>query len=159
MAYHAGQLLKASDLGQATTCAEYNATANQTITTATDTILAFGTTNTTSTLVTRAVDGVGHNFTLNREGIWAITAQCRYTSSGTGERFFAITLNGTTSRVAVEGGEAGSQALSASLCIVRAFSATDIIRVMTFHNKGSNADTAGSNVDGYGRINLCWLGG
>lgn len=157
MTYVAGQKLKASQLGQASTCAEYNASADQTISTGTDTVAAYGTANTTSSLVTRNVSGVGHTFTLNRAGIWMITAVERYAAGAAGERYAALQVLTLTLNAC--GGEAGSKAHTMPLALCRAFSSGDIVRVIVYQDTGGNATRVGNNLAGWGRINLNWLGG
>lgn len=158
MAYYAGQKLRASDLGQSTTCAEYNNSASQTIGTGSDTKVAFGTTNTTSTLVTRTVDGVGHSFTVNDDGIWAITTTMFWGAVATGERWTRITVNGSPMHSAAQQAP-GALFIVENVTLIRPLSNGDLVHVIVFQNSGGNRDIGSDNTNGLGRINLCWLGG
>lgn len=158
MGYKAGQKLRASDLGSADTSAEYNATSDQTITTSTDTKIAFGTTNSSSTYVTRAVDGVGHSFTLNRDGLWAITTGILWEALTTNERWTRIWVNGAPI-VQIADIAASANFISQNGHITRPFTNGDVIHIVGWQNKGSSVLSKADNTNAYGRINLCWLGG
>lgn len=148
-------LVPQADVG---TYAEYNSNNNQTISNNTQPVIWFPTANRTSTLVTPAVDGVGHRFTLNRAGLWMISTTIRWVSATGGERY---TLIGSS-----DGGLASqSDVLPASLggpvtsnvAVCRYFIATAWVRVECFQNAGANRDLESSNPNGWGRINLAWI--
>lgn len=63
----------------------------QSIPSATDTTVAFGTAVATPTGVTRATSGAGHKFTLGSSGVWHASATVRYATNATaGEKAFGI---------------------------------------------------------------------
>jgi hypothetical protein len=156
--YYAGQKLKASDLGQETTTAEYNAASNQSIPNNADTTIAFGTTNLTSTLVTRSTSGAGHKFTLGRSGLWVVSASIRFTAAATGER--AMNLATAAGRFA-NSSHPGSSGSASNLFIeiVKYFASGTEIHIGVFQNSGGALNSEGLNSDAYGRFNIGWLGG
>ncbi len=156
MAFYAGEKLKAANLGQLTTTAQYQATANQTISTSSSTFVAFAGSTITTSLVTRTVNGAGHTFTLNSSGLWAITATLRYSAQATGYR--EVWLQGPIGHIC-----GSSQPASASspatmiLSICQWLDAGTGIAVATFQDAGSNATLLGDTSNAYGRIDLACL--
>lgn len=82
MPFNAGQRLRSSNLGQLALTARYEGASTQTITTATDTLVAFGTEKISSDYVTRTASGSGHFFTVNASGIWFVQFRVRWSTSG-----------------------------------------------------------------------------
>jgi len=151
--------------GEIASDAQYQAASDQTISSGSDTLAAFGTTKLSSTLVTRNTSGAGHAFRLNRAGRWAINTTVRWENSASGgERFNSIMYAG--SNVASQG------ILKAASSSPITFNLSVLVRVTTAAAGTSSADVAinayqfaGSNQvleadDGsaWGRINLSWLG-
>lgn len=160
MTFTAGQKLSAADLNDAlaaTGCeAEYNATSDQTFTTGSEVNVAFGTANTTTSLVTRAVSGVGHSFTLNLAGVWLITTTCRWTASATGQRYNSIQINGSA-HASSDASAVAAIPVNHNITLCKRFSLSDVITVTGFHDAGANRDMQANNVAGWNRINLNWL--
>jgi hypothetical protein len=77
--------------GGTTAHAQFSAASAQSVPNAANATCAFGTTDTSSALVTRASRGAGHQFTLGASGIWVITGTTRYASAAvTGERYAGL---------------------------------------------------------------------
>jgi hypothetical protein len=158
--FTAGQKLRADVLNEALdggTSAQYNAAATQTITTGTQPIVAFGTTNRTSTLVTRAVSGAGHKFTLLRAGIWGITSCVRWAGNTGGERYVLLTssIGGLCSAGNPVGVLNGPVTISPST--QEYFPAGSTVWIEAFQNSGGNRDLEFNNGAAWGRISLTWL--
>lgn len=150
--------------GEIASDAEYNATSNQTIAHATDTVLAFGTANQTCPLVTRNVSGTGHSFRLLRAGRWSIIATLRWAANSTGERFNAVRMGGAN--IASQGAllATGSSAITHNLSAVKRVTAAQAgtsaadVDAIAYQNSGANRDIEGYNPGGWGRFNFAWLG-
>ncbi len=142
--------------------AQYNASATQTIGTGTQPVVAFGTANRTSALVTRSTQGAGHRFTLNRSGVWGITTCIRWAGAVTGERYVLLTssLGGLCSAGFPMSNGATSPLngpVTVSPSTQEYFTAGDWVQVEAFQNSGSNKDLEFNNGAGWGRISLAWL--
>lgn len=164
MSFVAGQRIRASDMnglvpqGDVGTYAEYNTASNQSFTSGTQAVVLFGTTNLTSTLVTRATDGAGHRFTLGRAGLWVISATIRWVSDSGGERYSTITSSdggvASQSDILAAGTTA---AVTSNLSICRYFNLSAWVRVECYQNAGGNRSLESNNASGWGRINLAWI--
>lgn len=154
MAFYAGQKLKASNLGQLDHYAQYQSSAGQVIGTAADTVLAFGTDNITSSLVTKSTTGAGHKFTLNAAGIWSITATARFPGTATGQRaaHFKDSLGlwiHSTSQPASATAPAGLH-----LTITKYFAANDTVQFEVYQDSGGNITTDSNSTLAWGRIDI-----
>jgi len=138
------------------TWAEYNAASNQTYTSAVQDVVAFGTANTTSSLVTRSTDGTGHRFTLGRAGLWGFSTVIRWNTSTADERY--ILLTGTTP-LGASGFWLGSLTGPVTLhcSAVRYMALNDFVRVECWQNTGATRTLQSDNTAAWGRINLAWL--
>jgi hypothetical protein len=137
------------------TYAEYRKGAGQTITTSLDTLMGFGTTTVSSSLVTRTAVGLGHYFTLNRAGTWQIAVGPRWTlSSAAGERSMVIStdVSPTADRMAPDSGGAGTTGLFA--LVRKPFPVNQRIGVWLWQATG--ADLAIDNTIGDNRITFEW---
>lgn len=153
----AGQRIHASDIPSATTYAEYQATADQTVTTTTDTECAYATTIAQTTMVKIFAVGAGHGFTFNKAGLWAVTVNERWAPVASGERAFYLMINGGQFQ---NSAQPGSSAASSSFAfgIIKPFAIGDSVWVVAYQNSGGNLARQ-ANVAGSGRICFAWLGG
>jgi hypothetical protein len=158
MTFYAGQKVRASNLNDLLSVdAKYSAASNQSIPTSTDTVIAYGTANRTSTLVTRAVSGAGHSFTLNRAGLWAVTATTRYGSTAaSGEWYHAIVAAGAIEAAQGHIGPAiaGSRTINAS--VTTYFPAGSIVTVNAWQSSGGAVNTDAGN-PGWVSVHLAWI--
>lgn len=156
MAFYAGQKLRASQLGQLSTTAQFQATANQSIPNNALTFVAFGTTLIASDLVTRTVSGAGHIFTLEKSGIWIAAFGVRYAAAAGGVRDAWI-QDGVGRRISSS--QAGSSAAESSLsaCLPSWFNAGDVIAVATLQNSGGAVNANASTPSGYGRLDIAYI--
>ena len=69
----------------------------------TDTVVAFGTTEITSPIVTRSASGAGHKFTLAEAGFYQVTVTARFSAGLAGRRFVEIRNAAQTARFVSEG--------------------------------------------------------
>lgn len=165
MAFQPSEKMRAATLnnyiasGDYSTYAEYNMAANQTVADSASVVVAFATQNRASPLVSQSTDQLGHRFTLNRAGLWCITATLRWASAaGPGERYVGI------------GGSAGSGWQSDQMAsgltgpptecvsINRYFAVASYVRVEVWQaGTGAGRDLEANNGQGWGRINLAWI--
>lgn len=128
--------------------AVYTQTIVQTIPTATDRPLGFNTAVTTTNDVTRgtATGGAIANgkFTLNRGGIWAIEAGCRWGAPNAASQYgIWIGPDNGTSRFCEQFSNAGGTAAFATTCgTTERFASGQTFNVYAFQNSGGNEDTA-----------------
>lgn len=156
MALLAGHRPRPTELPNPFDYAEYVPSADQTINDSTVTTLAYATANFTTAKVTKAVaDVVGHSFTLNSDGYWAITVNERYSALATGERAFSIAVNGLTIKNVGHVGSASANS-SVVMMITQPFANGDVIKVQAFQASGGSS-TRVHNVAGAGRISICLL--
>lgn len=138
---------------------KWKASASQTLSTSgTDYVLAFGTTETSSSEVTRATSGTGHKFQLTA-GVYAIMAMCRFAAGTNGSRFLAI-------RNAAQSVQYGASQHEGALASTRQvilpgerFSAGDEIVVIAAQSSGSSLSTQhevarGAFTDPYVRLSI-----
>ena len=155
MAFTAGQKVKAANFGQQSSSAQYQSSAGQVISNTTDTPIAFGTANVTTDLVTRATSGVGHKFTLNKSGLWAVTTTVRFPATATGERSCHIEdslglWHGSHS-------QAGSSGAPSTLNVttgVKYLTADDWIQVEVYQSSGGNITTDSNALLAFGRLDI-----
>lgn len=160
MAFLAGQKLRAGDLGQLNTSAQYTGSVAQTIPNGADTVVAFGTADYTTSYVTRSASGAGHTFTLNVPGLWAVAAYVRWTTvgaSGTGEKAMHIEdILGLWHGVSAIPAETDAP-VSNHVSFVKYLSAGDSITVEVYQNSGGTEDLEQNAVFGTPRINLALI--
>lgn len=154
MALTAGQKLRAANLGQQNTAAQYQSSVGQVIGNTTDTPIAFGTANVTSDLVTRAVSGVGHKFTLGKSGLWAVTTTCRFPATATGER--SCHIEDSLGLWHHSQSQAGSSGAPSTLCVgfVKYLTAGDWVQVEVYQSSGGNITTDSNALLAFGRIDI-----
>lgn len=134
---------------------EYNASAAQGIPNSTNTILAFGTNSLISSLVTKATNGAGHQFTLNRAGLWSITCTLRYVGSVNARETY-IDINGTYGVLAAQSTVTNvNVATTQNVSVVKAFPAGTVIYVRGFQSSGGTLNT--DPTAGWSRLNLAWI--
>lgn len=120
---------------------QYRASANQTLTNSTDTVLAFGTTETASAVVTRATSGSGHKFTLTNTATYAITATVRFTAGTAGSRFIELRDSAQTTGYVSSGAQGGPAADTRTFSLTKAFTAASELVVIGAQSSGGNLDT------------------
>lgn len=165
---HSGQLIVESDTGmvaiysgsawrylaptgEVSTHGEWNVTGTQSLSNGSNTILSFATESTSTPLVTRAVSGTGHQFTLNRAGHWAITLNAG-TASATGER--TASINDTVGAVASQ------NVLNAGVChnnvvLIRNFPSGTVLTMKMFQSTGGAINTLAGT--GETRLHIAWI--
>lgn len=157
MPFTAGQKLRASNLGQLSSSAQYTAASNQTIGNNADTIVAFGTADITSSLVTRNTSGVGHTFTLNASGLWTIGFTVQFAAGAAGQRT-AFLYTPSSVRHVQQGGDAEADAvntLHASVC--KYFASGAILAVGVYQDSGGNLTLNSVPLFAVGRIDLACI--
>lgn len=142
--------------GEVSTGAEYNATSAQTVATSSDTVIAFGTENVASSLVTRGTSGAGHTFTLNRAGLWQIGVTLRYNGvAANRETYIEIRESGYGIMAADSVVTNLNLATTMHCTVSKVFEATDVVFARTFQSSGGNLNTI--ETQGWTRINLNWI--
>jgi hypothetical protein len=87
---------------------------NQTIPNSVDTVIGFGTTDTSSTAVTRSTSGSGHKFALADTATYAITAVVRFAAGTAGSRFIELRNAAQTTGYISDGDQGGPAAATAA---------------------------------------------
>lgn len=156
MAFYAGQKIKAANLGQLTTTAQYQATSNQTITSASQGFVLLSGINRSSSLVTRATSGSGHVFTLNASGLWSFTSTVRFAAQANGSRESWLQIGAERLCACAQAGSASSPS-TLSLSITEWFDEGDQIAVGVYQDSGSNATLVANATNAEGRLDLAYL--
>lgn len=130
----------------------------QSIPHATNTPVAFGTTDTASAVVTRQTRGAGHQFVLGRTGLWSITATVRYaTTAAVGERYAGIhTGSGGGDPLAGDGKAvpSGNPVTCSPSLAARWFTSGSIVFVNAYQGTGGSRNLEPHGSGGWVRINL-----
>lgn len=131
-----------------TVSATYAATAVQSISNSTDTVVAFGVEQVADAAVTRSTSGAGHKFTLAQTRLWTISATLRFTQNGTGGRTFELRAGST---VIAKVGSNGSSVnpYTGNLSVTRRLAAGSEITAIAAQSSGSSLTlepTGGSHV-------------
>ena len=107
-----------------------------------------------NSLVTHSTLGAGHQFRLNRAGIWSINTTVRYFAVGGGEAYCAIQVNGGV--ITADGGPFAGITRTFNINVIDYFALNDVISINGFQSSGGNVVTqpGGGN---WGNINLVWL--
>jgi len=140
---------------------QWRAGANQTLPNATDTVLAFGTTETTSAVVTRATSGSGHKFTLANTAFYAITATVRFAAGAAGSRFIELRNSAQNTRFVACGNDGGPSAATRTFSITKSFPAGQELLVSATQSSGGSLSTdyQGTSItDGFVRLTIVQLG-
>lgn len=165
---HSGQLIVESDTGmvaiysgsawrylcptgEVSTHGEYNPSGAQSIPNNSSTKLAFANESISTPLVTKTVSGVGHDFTLNRSGIWSVSVSMRM-SSATGERHLSVADSA--------GDIAASNVIFAgvaqlNVALTRYFGSGSVINFLMYQSTGGALNTTG--LFGQSRVHIAWL--
>lgn len=162
MQFTAGQKLRAADLTYVAgtgTDAQYTAATAQSLGNLADTMIAFGTTNRATSLLTQSAVTPGHRFTINRSGLWSVSATVRVAiGSGAGERYMQVRT--TAGDVIVAQGQPVPSSAGApstlSVDRTRYIAAGTILEVTVWQASGATLNTDIGN-PGWVRINLAWL--
>lgn len=136
---------------------QWRAAANQSLSNNTDTVLAFGTTETASALVTRATSGAGHKFTLSEDATYAVTATVRFTPGATGSRFIELRNSAQDARFVADGDQGGPAAATRSFSITKRLPAGQELVVVATQASGGTLATQyqGSSItDGFVRLTI-----
>lgn len=136
---------------------QWRAAANQNLSNNTDTVLAFGTTEISSTLVSRTTSGSGHKFTLAESACYAITATVRFEAGNTGSRFIELRNSAQNTRYIADGDQGGPAAATRSFSITKRFTAGQELVVVATQSSGGTLATQyqGSSItDGFVRLTI-----
>ena len=140
---------------------QWRAGANQAIANSTDTVLSFGTTETTSSVVTRATTGSGHKFALANSAFYAITATVRFAAGPAGSRFIELRNSAQTARFVSSGNDGGPAAATRTFSITKYFPAGQELVVIAAQSSGGSLSTdyQGTTItDGFVRLTIVQLG-
>jgi hypothetical protein len=140
---------------------QWRAAANQNLSNNTDTVLGFGSTETSSTAVTRATSGTGHKFTLGSTGIYAVSATVRFATGAGGARFIELRNSAQNTRYVSSGVTVGTGAATLNFAVTRQFTAGQELVVTATQTSGGSLSTQyqGTSItDGFVRLNICYLG-
>lgn len=142
--------------------AQFSASSAQSVANATDVTCGFGTADTASSAVTRAVRAEGHQFTLNTAGLWTITATVRYsTTTATGERYAGIhTGSGGGQPLAGAGSNpsSGSSPVTLNVAVTRYFTASSTVFVNLYQGTGNPLALEPGSGGGWVRLNFGLVG-
>jgi hypothetical protein len=120
---------------------QWRATANQTFPNNTDTVIGFGTTETTSAVVTRATSGAGHKFTLANTATYAITAVVRFAAGTAGSRFIELRNSAQSTGYISQGDQGGPAAATRSFSLTKQFTAGTELVVIGSQSSGGSLST------------------
>jgi hypothetical protein len=120
---------------------QWRATAAQSIPNTTDTVIGFGTTETSSTAVTRATSGAGHKFTLINTGTYAITAVVRFAAGTAGSRFIELRNSAQSTGYVSSGDQGGPAAATRHFSLTKQFTAGTELVVVGAQSSGSTLST------------------
>lgn len=141
---------------------QWRASANQSLSNSNDTVLGFGVTETSSTVVTRATSGVGHKFTLGATGIYSVSATVRFASGAAGPRFIELRNSAQNARYASHGVyNGGTAACTLNLAVTRQFTTGQELVLIATQTSGGllTTDYQGTSItDGFVRLNIALLG-
>lgn len=151
--YDGSQWLYMGSTGAVNTSYRGHQSSGQAITTSTNTLVSIDTDDVTSALVTKATLGAGHKFTLNRAGMWMVTAAVRWPTASSGELSSQLQVNGVTTYG--QGGPSSSIALTHTVAMVQHFIVNDNVTINVFQSSGSSK-TLDTTVSGV-KIALAWL--
>ena len=135
--------------------ARFYSTSVQNIAHASDICIAFpSVVRNPNSLVTQSTLGAGHQFRLNKAGIWSINTTVRYLGMAGGEAYTAIQVNGGV--LTADGGPFGGITRTLNLNAIDYFALNDVISINGYQSSGANAVTqpGGGN---WLNINLVWL--
>lgn len=120
---------------------QYRASADQALANATDTVIAFGTTDTSSSVITRATSGSGHRFTLLQTGTYAITATVRFAAGTAGSRFIELRDSAQTTGYVSSSDQGGPAAATHTFSITDTYSAGQDFVVVASQSSGGSLST------------------
>jgi hypothetical protein len=120
---------------------QWRASANQTIPNSVDTVIGFGTTDTSSTAVTRSTSGSGHKFALADTATYAITAVVRFAAGTAGSRFIELRNAAQTTGYISDGDQGGPAAATRSFSITKQFTAGTELVVIGAQSSGGSLST------------------
>jgi hypothetical protein len=153
----AGQKLRASNLGQLSSTAQYQAASAQSINDSTATVVAYGTANITSSLVTRSTSGAGHKFTLGASGLWSVTTTVQFAANATGERRLNIEDSlGLWHCSTIDHGDGAHPAIL-SLSITKWLAEGDYLQVEAYQTSGGALNLDANSITALGRIDIACL--
>lgn len=124
--------------GEAAVEGQWKAASAQSIPNATDTVLAFGTTETPSSVVERATSGVGHKFKLLEDGSYAVTAMARFASGPAGSRFLGLRNAAQTAQFIADQNDGGPAAATRNFSITKRFAANTELVVVAAQSSGAS---------------------
>jgi hypothetical protein len=120
---------------------QWRASNNQSLSSGSDTVLAFGTTEITSSIVTRSTLGSGHRFTLTEAGVYAVTATVRFAAGTAGSRFIELRNSAQSDGYVSAGDQGGPAAATRHFSITKRFAAAQELVVIGAQSSGSTLST------------------
>jgi hypothetical protein len=157
LAYYAGQRVRASNLGQLSSTAQYQAAVAQSINNITATPVAYGTADITSAYVTRSASGVGHKFTLGASGLWTVSTTIQFAANATGERRVNIEDSlGLWHCSELHSGD-GSHPAIIHLAFTKYLTSGDYIQVEVYQSSGGALNIDANSLTALGRINFACI--
>jgi hypothetical protein len=160
MPFRAGQKLRAADLGQQTTCAQYSGSSIQTIGNGADTVVAFSAADVATDHLTRATSGAGHSFTFNTSGIWTVSCCVRWSTTGasaTGEKSLHLEDSLGLWHVSQSLGGETDAPVTCFVSVTKYLAAGDFVIAEVFQNSGGSEDLDYNAFFGTPRINFALL--
>lgn len=139
---------------------QWRASSNQNLANGSDTVLAFGTSETSSPVVTRATNGSGHKFVLTESGVYAVTTTVRFVPGNTGSRFIELRNSAQNARFVAAGDQGGPAAATRHFSITKRFPANQELVVIAAQSSGGTLTTqyqGDSITDGFVRLTICKL--
>lgn len=143
MPFFAGQKLRAGNLGQDSAFATYTGSTTQTIGSGADTVVAFGTADVTSSLITRSTQGAGHKFTMGASGLVAVSVTVRWSTTGassTGEKNMHVENAAGIWHHSSDIPANSAVPITNHVSFVKPLDAGDAVVVEVFQNSGGDED-------------------
>lgn len=157
MAFLAGQKLRASNLGQLSSTAQYQAAVAQSIGDTSATVVAFGTADTTSALVTRSTQGAGHKFTLGASGLWSVSTTIQFAANVNGERRINLEDSLGLWHCSENSGASGAFPILMTIGFTKYLSSGDYVLVKAYQTSGGALNIDANSLLAAGRINLACI--
>lgn len=157
MVMRAGQKLTAAELGQLSSTAQYQQTSNMTIPTASNTFVSFSQNNRTTSMVTKQASGSGHTFTLNKSGLWAITASVRFDPAATNSRQAWIEGPGGAryNTASMPASNTAPSTLVLGTC--QWFDSGTVVAITVYQDSGGNVTLLAGATTAEGRVDLVYI--
>jgi hypothetical protein len=129
----------------------WRASGTQSLPNGVDTVVGFGTTDNSSSVVTRATSGPGHKFTLTEAGVFTITATVRIEAGAAGSRFLELRNSAQSAMFVAVGDQGGPAAATRHFSITDKFSVNQELVVVATQSSGATLNTEPGSL---GRVRL-----